>query len=70
MCINLLRARPKTERVLAEYEDFLSLSDPTDRPDRPDPTRPDRHAFQRLMSFEPSYRLANVFRYRKATFNK
>ena len=39
-----LGERPKAERVLAEYEDFLSLSDPTDRPDRPDPTdstRPD-----------------------------
>ena len=54
----------KVERVLAEYEDFLSLSDPTD------PTRPDRPSFQRLISFEPSYRLANGFRYRKATFNK
>ena len=26
---NLLRARPKAERVLAEYENFLKLSDPT-----------------------------------------
>ena len=33
----LVRARWKAERVLAEYEDFLSLSDPT-RPTRPDPT--------------------------------
>ena len=32
----LLRARPKAERVFAEYENFLKLSDPTDRPtDRP-----------------------------------
>ena len=31
-----LRARPKAERVFAEYENFLELSDPTDRPtDRP-----------------------------------
>ena len=31
-----LRARPKAERVFAEYENFLKLSDPTDRPtDRP-----------------------------------
>ena len=29
-----LRARPKAERVFAEYENFLNLSDPT----RPDPT--------------------------------
>ena len=28
----LLRARPKAERVFAEYENFLKLSDPTDRP--------------------------------------
>ena len=33
-----LRARPKAERVFAEYENFLNLSDPTDRPDQPDPT--------------------------------
>ena len=26
------RARPKAERVFAEYENFLKLSDPTDRP--------------------------------------
>ena len=32
----VLRARPKAKRVLVEYEDFLSLSDPTD------PTRPGR----------------------------
>ena len=25
-------ARPKAERVFAEYENFLKLSDPTDRP--------------------------------------
>ena len=32
----LLRARPKAERVFTEYENFLKLSDPTDRPtDRP-----------------------------------
>ena len=32
----LLRARPKAERVFAVYENFLKLSDPTDRPtDRP-----------------------------------
>ena len=55
----LLRARPKAERVLAEYENFLKLSDPTDR-----------DAFQRLISFEPSYRLTNGFRHLKATFNK
>ena len=55
-----LRARPKAERVLAEYENFLKLSDrPTDR-----------DAFQRLISFEPSYRLTNGFRHLKATFNK
>ena len=31
--LTLLRARPKAERVLAEYENFLKLSDrPTDRP--------------------------------------
>ena len=59
---DLLRARPKAERVLAEYGNFLSLSDPTDRPDR--------DAFQRLISFEPSYRLENGFRHLKATFNK
>ena len=59
-----LRARPKAERVLAEYENFLKLSDrPTDRPT-------DRDAFQRLISFEPSYRLTNGFRHLKATFNK
>ena len=35
VCI-LLRARPKAERVFAEYDNFLKLSDPTDRPtDRP-----------------------------------
>ena len=28
----LLRARPKAERVFAEYDNFLKLSDPTDRP--------------------------------------
>ena len=34
-------------------------------------TRPtDRDAFQRLISFEPSYRLTNGFRHLKATFNK
>ena len=55
-----LRARPKAERVFAEYENFLKLSDrPTDR-----------DAFQRLISFEPSYRLTNGFRHLKATFNK
>ena len=59
---SLLRARPKAERVLAKYEDFLSLSDPTDRPDR--------DAFQRLTCFEPGYRLANGFRHLNATFNK
>ena len=54
------RARPKAERVFAEYENFLKLSDrPTDR-----------DAFQRLISFEPSYRLTNGFRHLKATFNK
>ena len=59
-----LRARPKAERVFAEYENFLKLSDrPTDRPT-------DRDAFQRLISFEPSYRLTNGFRHLKATFNK
>ena len=62
--MNLLQARPKAERVFAEYENFLNLSDPTD------PTRPDRDAFQRLISFEPSYRLENGFRHLKATFNK
>ena len=36
---------------------------PTDRPT-------DRDAFQRLISFEPSYRLTNGFRHLKATFNK
>ena len=30
--LNSLRARPKAERVFAEYENFLKLSDPTDRP--------------------------------------
>ena len=56
----LLRARPKAERVFAEYENFLKLSDrPTDR-----------DAFQRPISFEPSYRLTNGFRHLKATFNK
>ena len=56
----LLQARPKAERVFAEYENFLKLSDrPTDR-----------DAFQRLISFEPSYRLTNGFRHLKATFNK
>ena len=60
-----LRARPKAERVFAEYENFLNLSDPTDRPDRPD-----QDAFQRLISFAPSYRLKNGFRHLKATFNK
>ena len=60
----LLRARPKAERVFAEYENFLKLSDrPTDRPT-------DRDAFQRLISFEPSYRLTNGFRHLKATINK
>ena len=55
-----LRARPKAERVFAEYENFLKLSDrPTDR-----------DAFQRLISFEPSYRLTNGFRQLKAPFNK
>ena len=55
-----LRARPKAERVFAEYENFLKLSDrPTDR-----------DAFQRLISFEPSYRLTNGLRHLKATFNK
>ena len=59
-----LRARPKAERVFTEYENFLKLSDrPTDRPT-------DRDAFQRLISFEPSYRLTNGFRHLKATFNK
>ena len=29
---SLLRARPKAERVFAEYENCLKLSDPTDRP--------------------------------------
>ena len=39
----------------------------TDRPtDRPT----DRDSFQRLISFEPSYRLTNGFRHLKATFNK
>ena len=58
--LELLRARPKAERVFAEYENFLKLSDrPTDR-----------DAFQRLISFEPSYRLTNGFRHLKATFNK
>ena len=61
--IILLRARPKPERVFAEYENFLKLSDPTDR-------STDRDAFQRLISFEPSYRLTNDFRHLKATFNK
>ena len=65
----LLRARPKAERVFAEDKNFLNLSDPTDQ-DRPDPTGPDRDAFQRLISFEPSYRLENGFRHLKATFNK
>ena len=37
-----LRARPKAERVFAEYDNFLKLSDPTDRPT-------DRDAFQRLI---------------------
>ena len=32
-CERLLRARPKAERVFAEYDNFLNLSDPTDRPD-------------------------------------
>ena len=65
--VDLLRARPKAERVFAEYENFLKLSDrPTDRPDRPT----DRDAFQRLITFEPSYRLTNGFRHLKATFNK
>ena len=64
----LLRARPKAERVFAEYENFLNLSDPTDRPTDDRPT--DRDAFQRLISFEPSYRLTNGFRHLKATFNK
>ena len=27
--MSLLRARPKAERVFAEYENFLKLSDPT-----------------------------------------
>ena len=58
--VSCLRARPKAERVFAEYENFLKLSDrPTDR-----------DAFQRLISFEPSYRLTNGFRHLKATFNK
>ena len=55
-----LRARPKAERVFAEYENFLELSDrPTDR-----------DAFQRPISFEPSYQLTNGCRHLKATFNK
>ena len=41
-----------------------------ERSDRPDPTRPDRDAFQGLISFEPSKRLKNGFRHLKATFNK
>ena len=69
-----LRARPKAERVFAEYENFRKLSDrPTDRPttdDRPTDRPTDRDAFQRLISFEPSYRLTNGFRHLKATFNK
>ena len=65
--MHFLRARPKAERVFAEYENVLKLSDPTDRlTDRPT----DRDAFQRLISFEPSYRLTNGFRHLKATFNK
>ena len=61
---NWLRARMKAERVFAEYDNFLKLSDrPTDRPT-------DRDAFQRPISFEPSYRLTNGFRHLKATFNK
>ena len=57
--LSWLRARPKAERVFAEYDNFLKLSDPSDR-----------DAFQRLISFEPSYRLTNGLRHLKATFNK
>ena len=32
LAIFWLRARPKAERVFAEYDNFLKLSDPTDRP--------------------------------------
>ena len=45
-----LRARPKAERVFAEYENFLKLSDPTDR-----------DAFQRLISFEPKLPIEKRF---------
>ena len=58
-----LRARPKAERVFAECENFLNLSDLTDRPT-------DRDSFHRLISFEPHYRLINGFRHLKAAFNK
>ena len=57
----LLRAKPKAERVLAEYENLRQVQ----RPDRPT----DRHALQILISLEPSYRLTNGFRHMKATFN-
>ena len=50
------------ERVFAEYDNFLNLSDPTNRPT-------DRNAFHRLMSFEPYYRLKNGFRHLKVTVN-
>ena len=43
--MKFITSEAEAERVLAEYEDFLSLSDPTDPTD---PTRPDRHAFQRF----------------------
>ena len=56
---NSLRARPKAERVFAEYENLVNLSDPTDR-----------DAFQRLISFEPYYLLTNGLHHLKATFNK
>ena len=43
--------------------EFSQVERPTDRPT-------DRDAFQRPISFEPSYRLTNGFRHLKATFNK
>ena len=56
----LLRASAKRERVFAEYENFLQY----ERPDRPD-----RHAFQWLITFKPRFRLQNGLRHLKATFN-
>ena len=64
---NYERGRRPSEFSLNMQIFSTSATRPTDPTD---PTRPDRDAFQRLISFEPSYRLENGFRHLKATFNK